>query len=111
MLKQPKIRSKAHLRFVASLPCVVTGRSDVQSAHIRKGTDGGAGLKPSDCFVIPLSVAEHALQHKVGELRYWYPYGGYEKATALAKALYENTGNREKCLQLIAEFRHAFRNL
>ena len=105
MLKQPKIRNKAHLRFVASLPCVVTGRPDVQAAHIRRGTDGGMGMKPSDCYVVPLSVGAHAEQHRVGELDFWYPLGGYEKAIVLAKELYAHTGDRIKCMELVARFR------
>lgn len=105
MLKQAKIRNKAHLRFIASLPCVVSGASDVQAAHIRRGTDGGMGMKPSDCYVVPLSVAQHRLQHFCGELKFWYPYGGYESAIALAKQLYEHTGDGVECMRLIARFR------
>lgn len=99
------------MRFVASLPCCTTGASDVQAAHIRRRTDGGTGMKPSDCYVVPLSVSQHALQHRVGELKFWYTYGGYEKAIVLAKSLYDNTGDGIECMRLIAEFRNAFRDM
>lgn len=105
MLKQPKIRDKAHLRWVATLPCIITGASDVQSCHIRRGTDGGIGMKPSDCYVVPLSCQQHRIQHEIGELKFWYPYGGWEKAVVLAKDLYAVTGDTPKALELIMRFR------
>ena len=41
-----------------------------QAAHVRIGTDGGAGMKPSDRYTVPLCVVCHARQHK-GELSFW----------------------------------------
>jgi hypothetical protein len=105
MQKIKPIRSEKHRRFIASLPCVISGRSDVQAAHIRRGNVCGTGLKPGDNCCVPLSIEEHAKQHVIGELRYWYPYGGYEKATVLAKSLYAVSGDREKALELIAGFK------
>lgn len=105
MLKVKKIRSEKHRRFVASLPCVVTGSPDVQCAHIRKNNGGGLGLKPCDSFCVPLSCREHYIQGQIGEEPYWKPYGGIEKATELAKALFSVSGNREAAMEIIFAWR------
>lgn len=105
-LKSPVIRDKKHLRFIASLPCAATGRGDVQAAHIRKGNGGGMGMKPPDNFCVPLNWEVHNRQHWLGaEEFFWEEYGGIDNAISLANALYDNTGNREKCLDLIKKFR------
>lgn len=64
------------------------------------------GMKPSDALTVPLYWRQHALQHEIGEELFWEPYGGTERAKELARQLYENTGNREKCLRIIARFRY-----
>ena len=60
---EPKLktwRSKEYLQFVRSQSCAVCfGRVDVQAHHWRLGTDGGTGLKPSDCYTIPLCADHH----------------------------------------------------
>lgn len=100
------VRDKKHRIFIASLPCLITGRDDVQAAHIRKGNGGGVGLKPSDEFCVPLSVDQHRLQGEIGEVGFWQPYLGYKRASKLAKSLYKATGDRGKSLELIAEWKN-----
>lgn len=101
--KQKRIRSEKHLKFIRSLPCCVTGnRTQVQAAHIRLGTDGGTSLKPSDCFVLPLSAAEHFTQHNRGERTYWGER--LDSAIDLALSLFEHTGNEIECHKLILGF-------
>ena len=39
----------------------------IECAHVRSGSDGGIGLKPSDRWVISLCRFHHAEQHRVGE--------------------------------------------
>ena len=56
--KEPKpVRSKPYRMLVASLPCVLTGRIDVQAAHGNRGK--GQGLKTCDLTCFPLSIAAH----------------------------------------------------
>ena len=86
--KPSQISSLEHLRFVRSQPCLLRGRPSVgrgfihecygpiQAAHVRTGTDGGAGIKPSDCYTVPLCVNAHGYQHNVGE-------GAFEKTSGL----------------------------
>jgi hypothetical protein len=62
-------RHPAHLSWIRSLPCAVRGcprRSE--AAHVRLNTGGGMGLKPDDCWTIPLCGpnGHHAEQHRIG---------------------------------------------
>ena len=103
--KIPVIRDKQHRMFIASLPCVVSGSDNVQCAHIRKGNGAGLGMKPSDDTCVPLSIDQHRIQHEIGEHKFWESYGGIEKATKLAKTLYEFTGDTNRALEEIARWR------
>lgn len=104
MLKQKPIRSEKHRRFIASLPCCVSGVSgQTQAAHIRSGFFG-MGAKPGDDLCVPLSWKEHDRQHKCGERKFWEPYGGIQEAKELAQHLYRFTGNEDMARQLIARF-------
>jgi len=104
MQKQKTIRSAKHRAFIRTLPCVVCGGPS-EAAHIRRGTDGGMGMKPSDSYTVPLCPHHHREQHNIGELRFWYPYSGWEAAKALGKQLYAVTGDREKSIDLILRFK------
>jgi hypothetical protein len=42
---------------------------------VRKGTDGGQGLKPSDRWAISLCREHHAEQHRIGETAFEKRYG------------------------------------
>jgi hypothetical protein len=39
----------------------------IQAAHVRRGSDGGVGMKPGDNFAIPLCEWHHHEQHSIGE--------------------------------------------
>jgi hypothetical protein len=53
-------------------------------AHVRRGTDGGTGLKPSDCWVVPLCHAHHMEQHMMGEQSFEGRYGLSMRDEAMA---------------------------
>jgi hypothetical protein len=76
------LRSKTHLQFVAEQGCCICGRTDVQSAHIRY-TGAGVGMKPCDCFTVPLCIEHHQEQHSMNERMFWHLY----KINPIAKAL------------------------
>lgn len=52
---EPKrIRRNEHLRFVASQPCLICGRSPSHAHHVRYAQSRGLSLKVSDEFTVPL---------------------------------------------------------
>ena len=105
MLKQKRIRDKKHLKWIANLPCCVSGVSaQTQAAHIRHGCYS-MGMKPGDDKCVPLWWGEHLRQHEEGERVFWNEYGGIEKALDLAEELYKVSGDDDKGNILILEFR------
>jgi hypothetical protein len=70
--KPDQRRRAQHLAFVRQLPCVACGKAaPSEAAHVRSGSDGGAGMKPSDRYSVSLCTSCHALQHEFGELTFW----------------------------------------
>ena len=67
----PQLRSDPHLKFIRGFECSVShsggcsGR--IEAAHVRTNTDGGMGVKPSDCYCLPLCSEHHREQHDIGE--------------------------------------------
>jgi hypothetical protein len=59
----------AHRSWVRKHFCCVPGcrRTPIECAHVRNGTDGGMGLKPSDKWAISLCEHHHLEQHAIGE--------------------------------------------
>jgi hypothetical protein len=67
----------AHRAWVRGHQCCVPGCNEtpIECAHVRKGTDGGTGLKPSDTWVISLCGRHHSEQHRIGEDIFAAKYG------------------------------------
>jgi len=65
------IRSTKHLNFIRSLPCYISEQTPSQACHIRILSDGGTGLKPSDCFVLPFIYQYHKMQTDLGEQSFY----------------------------------------
>lgn len=95
-----------HRKWIANLPCIISGSDEVQAAHIRSGNKAGLGKKPSDDCIVPLSCTLHTEQHSMSEVKFWDRYGGIDKATALAKELYTVTGDNIEGLTAIARWRN-----
>ena len=78
----------AHRAWVRRHACSVPGclASPIECAHVRRGTDGGQSLKPSDRYTISLCQAHHAEQHRIGEARFEARYAIDLKALADAFA-------------------------
>lgn len=76
-------RSAEHRRFIQQMNCANCGeRRPSEAAHIRKGSDGALGRKPSDRFLVPLCTHCHAQQHAKGEDSFW---SGRDPQTLAAK--------------------------
>ena len=67
----------AHRAWVRRHHCSVPGceRLPIECAHVRRGTDGGTGMKPSDRWTISLCREHHAEQHQIGEQAFEKCYG------------------------------------
>jgi DNA recombination protein Rad52 len=72
-IAEPKrLRDKAHLKFVASQPCLVCGRQPSDPHHLRFAQPRAIGLKVSDEFTVPLCRVHHRQIHQVGnEVSWW----------------------------------------
>ncbi len=67
-----RIRDKDHLRFVASQPCLVCGRSPGHAHHIRFAQPRAMGRKVSDEWTVPLCATHHRALHTVGDEEKWW---------------------------------------
>ena len=73
IIGEPKrLRDKAHLRFVASQPCLVCGRQPCDPHHLRFAQPRAIGLKVSDEFTVALCRGHHRQLHQAGnEVTWW----------------------------------------
>jgi hypothetical protein len=88
-------RSPAHRAWVRGHCCMACGSSaGIECAHVRVGTDGGVGIKPSDKWTVPLCRDCHARQHQIGEESFEKQWGVNLKA--VAEALFRASPHRFK---------------
>lgn len=59
----------AHRAWIRRHRCCVPGCANlpIECAHVRRGTDGGQSLKPSDRWTVSLCREHHGEQHRIGE--------------------------------------------
>ncbi len=67
-----RLRDRDHLKYVATLPCVVCGRVPSQAHHLRFAQPRALGLKVSDEWVVPLCNIHHRALHDVGDEERWW---------------------------------------
>jgi Rad52/22 family double-strand break repair protein len=90
-IAEPKrLRDKAHLRFVASQPCLVCGRQPSDPHHLRFAQPRALGLKVSDEFTVPLCRGHHRQLHQTGNEVVWWKNLNIS-ALEIAKELWEQT--------------------
>jgi hypothetical protein len=69
---------KDYFSWLLTQPCIITGRSEIERSHIRRGAYGaGMGKKPSDYFCIPLYWDIHKELHR-GDKTWESKYGFQE---------------------------------
>jgi len=79
LLATPKrVRDAAHLQFVASLPCLVCGRTPSQAHHLRFAQPRSMGSKVSDEWTVPLCLLHHRALHDVGSEEKWWAEQGID---------------------------------
>ena len=90
-LAEPKRRrDKAHLRFVASQPCLVCGRQPSDPHHLRFAQPRALGVKVSDEFTVPLCRGHHRQLHQAGNEVAWWQ-GFKIEALQVARRLWEQS--------------------
>ncbi len=90
-IAEPKrLRDKAHLKFVASQPCLICGRQPSDPHHLRFAQPRAIGLKVSDEFTVPLCRGHHRQLHQAGNELAWWKSAKVD-ALEVARALWEKT--------------------
>jgi hypothetical protein len=85
-----RYRDKAHLKFVASRPCLVCGRKPSDPHHLRFVQVRALGRKVSDEFAVPLCRLHHRELHRVRNETGWWAKLGID-AVGIARKLWEAT--------------------
>jgi hypothetical protein len=85
-----RLRDKGHLKFVASQPCLVCGRSPVDAHHLRFTQPRAMGRKVSDEFTVPLCRAHHRDNHRFGDEVAWWERRAIDPI-ATSRALWVST--------------------
>jgi ERF superfamily len=65
-------RNREHLRFVASQPCLVCGRTPSDAHHVKFAEHRAMGRKVSDRFTVPICRLHHRELHRRGNERAWW---------------------------------------
>jgi DNA recombination protein Rad52 len=73
-----RIRDKDHLRYVASQPCIVCGRTPSHAHHLRFVQPKAFGRKASDEWTVPLCLTHHRALHSVGVEKKWWAEKGID---------------------------------
>jgi len=98
-LAEPKRRrDKAHLRFVASQPCLVCGRQPSDPHHLRFAQPTALGIKVSDEFTVPLCRGHHRQLHQAGNEISWWSALNID-ALPVARQLWEQTHSNERQIE------------
>src|SRR5262249_7601742 len=102
VLSEPKrLRDKAHLKFVATQPCLICGRQPSDPHHLRFAQPRAIGLKVSDEFTVPLCRGHHRQLHQAGKEEVWWTDHNVN-ALMIAKNLWAQT--RPKSAQATNSF-------
>ena len=74
-------KSKGYLAWLHGLPCVVSGQSPVEAAHVSyanpafRASGRGKSQKASDRWALPLHPDLHREQHSMNEREWWLSKG------------------------------------
>jgi hypothetical protein len=92
-LQKPlRIRNKAHLRYVAGLPCMVCWTKPCQAHHLLTAQPRAMGRKTGDQFVVPLCAPHHRMLHDVtGNERQFFADHGHDDFVDHARALAQSS--------------------
>jgi hypothetical protein len=90
-IKKPvRERDRDHLRFVASQPCLVCGRTPSDAHHVKFAEQRAMASKVGDRFTVPICRLHHRELHRLGNERAWWENQGIDPLT-VAAGLWERT--------------------
>jgi hypothetical protein len=90
-LSEPRrYRDRAHLKFVASQPCLRCERQPSEPHHLRFVQPRALGRKVSDEYAVPLCRTHHREVHRQGDEAAWWASAGID-ALAVAHRLWQHT--------------------
>jgi hypothetical protein len=72
LAKPVRERSREHLRFVASQPCLACGRTPSDAHHLKFAEQRAMGRKVSDKFTVPICRLHHRELHRHGDECVWW---------------------------------------
>ncbi len=87
-----RVRDKQHLRYVASRPCLVCGRSPSHAHHVRFAQPRAIGRRVSDEWVVPLCATHHRALHTVGDEQKWWKERRIDPVAEAARLWRERRG-------------------
>jgi hypothetical protein len=76
--KPVRERDREHLKFVASQPCLLCGRTPSDAHHIKFAEQRAMGRKVSDRFTVPICRLHHRELHRRGNERVWWESQGID---------------------------------
>jgi hypothetical protein len=76
--KTIRLRDKEHRKLVATLPCLVCGRTPADPHHLRYAQPRALGRKVSDEFTVPVCRLHHGELHRVGDEEAWWLAAGID---------------------------------
>jgi hypothetical protein len=90
MSEPRRYRDRAHLKFVASQPCLRCERHPSEPHHLRFVQPRALGRKVSDEYAVPLCRTHHREVHRQGDEAAWWASAGID-ALAVAHRLWQHT--------------------
>ena len=95
---EPKrIRCKEHLRFVASQPCLICGRSPLTPTTCVTRNRKDLSLKVSDEFTVPLCAIHHHHIHTTGKEREWWQERNIDPLIVAGRLWQQSRGRDPQC--------------
>jgi len=73
-----RVRDAAHLKYIATCPCLICGRLPSHAHHVRFAQPRSLGSKVSDEYTVPLCALHHRALHDDGAEEQWWQAHGVE---------------------------------
>jgi hypothetical protein len=100
--KPKRERDRDHLRFVATQPCLVCGRTPSDPHHLKFAEQRAMGRKVSDRFTVPICRLHHRELHRLGNESAWWQREGIDPVV-VATSLWAKTHAATPATDLAAD--------